>query len=100
MARLESTANICDRHMGAQVVATVSRTFTIDGRRYRFDACAEHDRLFDLNLGPWVRCATEEALVDTSSAPTPSDRAPVRPAPALVVATREVEVEPDLPIAP
>jgi hypothetical protein len=91
MARIESTARTCMRHMGQRVVATVEHIVMVDGRRYRLDVCDEHSRLLGLNLGPWINCAQEDTLGHAGL--TPEQAAPVRPAAPLTVA-RRVEVLP------
>lgn len=98
MARLETTAHTCDRCMGAQVIATVTRLVGVDGRRFRLDLCAEHDRLLSLNLGTWMRCATEEALGRPGH--EPAAVAPVRPAAPVVLRRTEVLDDPEPQVEP
>lgn len=100
MARLETTAHTCDRHGDGSVLATVTRSFSIDGRRYRVDLCKEHDRLLTLNLGPWVNCAEEETLGHVGL--SAEEVAPVRPSPLIVMQQRTeiVEDEPEITPAP
>lgn len=103
MATLEGVVRVCDRHFGGDVVATRSITFVIDGHRYEIDVCDEHGTLFDLNLGPWVRCAHELTAGLGEPAPEQVEVARqrvVRPAEPLVVVRTVERVEPEPVLEP
>lgn len=61
MATRTTTTVLCDNphhaRRGREVPAVVTRTFTVAGKAYQTDLCADHDATFGQSFAPFVKAA-------------------------------------------